>query len=351
MLPAVQAAITRAWVSGGWVRGALTPISLIYGALTGLQRVAYRAGLLQSSALPVPVIVVGNVIAGGAGKTPTVLGVVAHLLAQGHRPGIISRGYGGSHQEPTPVTQDSPAALVGDEPLLLHRKSGVPVVVGRDRVAAGRSLLDLYPGTTHVVCDDGLQHYRLRRDIEICVFDARGLGNGGLLPAGPLRQAWPRALVATAGQAESRTLTLHTGTNTLAGFLAQRSLATTAINAAGQTTALSSLQRSQRPLHAVAGIAQPENFFSMLRAQGLTLASTDALPDHYDFHSYSRNKYAGKVLICTEKDATKLWQHWPDAWSVPLIQTLPPDFLAALDTALQDMTHASVSFPHGHTTH
>ena len=145
MLPAVQAAITRAWVSGGWVRGALTPISLIYGALTGLQRTAYRAGLLQSSALPVPVIVVGNVIAGGAGKTPTVLGVVAHLLAQGHRPGIISRGYGGSHQEPTPVTQDSPAALVGDEPLLMHRKSGMPVVVGRDRVAAGRRLLDQYP--------------------------------------------------------------------------------------------------------------------------------------------------------------------------------------------------------------
>jgi tetraacyldisaccharide 4'-kinase len=351
MGPALQAALTRAWVAGGWVSIGLSPVAWLYGALTGLQRAAYRVGLLRSYQLPVPVIVVGNVVAGGAGKTPTVLGVVAHLIAQGYRPGIISRGYGGSHQVPTEVKSGSLASDVGDEPLLMHRNSGTPVVVGRDRVAAGLCLLNLHPETTHVVCDDGLQHYRLYRDFEICVFDARGTGNGRLLPAGPLRQAWPRATVPPAGQAVERTLVLHTGANALPGFTARRALAPFAMNAAGQTMELSALRDLKTPCHAVAGIAQPENFFSMLRDLGFSLASTRALPDHYDFDSYPRNEYEGETLICTEKDATKLWRHRPDAWSVPLIQTLPADFLAALDAGLHGVRKASVSSTHGHTTH
>jgi tetraacyldisaccharide 4'-kinase len=283
------------------------------------------------------VVVVGNVVAGGAGKTPTVLGIVAHLQASGARPGIISRGYGGSHRGPTPVQEESGADLVGDEPLLMHRKSGVPVVVGRDRVAAARCLLALHPEVTHLVCDDGLQHYRLYRDLEVCVFDSRGVGNNKLLPAGLLRQPWPRDLLPTSGQSADRTLVLHTGPNTLPGFQAARSLAPIARNAAGKEILLDVLRQSARPLHALAGIAQPENFFGMLRALGLPLSSTESLPDHYDFDSYSNSKIGGKELICTEKDAAKLWRHRPDAWCVPLVQALPADFLAALDAKLRDI--------------
>lgn len=347
----LQAAITLAWQSRSALSTLMLPISWGYGALTGMHRWAYAAGLQRSEKLPVPVIVVGNVIAGGAGKTPTVLGVVAHLQSKGLRPAIISRGYGGSHQSPIEVEAQSSPREVGDEPLLLQRTSRVPVFVGRDRVATGKLLLQTYSGITHIVCDDGLQHYRLYRDLEICVFDSRGLGNGRLLPAGMLRQSWPRHPVSAAGQTSQRLLVLSTGESDLQGYLATRALSDFAVNGAGKTLTLNALRESKAPLHALAGIAQPENFFGMLRAKGLTLRSTEALPDHYDFDSYSRTSDMHEVLICTEKDAIKLWRHRPDAWAIPLLQTLPPSFLAALDETLLAHPESPVSSPHGHTTH
>ncbi|CAM8663399.1 LpxK Tetraacyldisaccharide-1-P 4'-kinase [Comamonadaceae bacterium] len=351
MSAALQAAITRAWQGRGALSTALLPISWIYGALTAVHRWTYATGLQRSEKLPVPVVVVGNVIAGGAGKTPTVLGVVSHLQSLGFKPAILSRGYGGSHQLPTVVAKTSAAQEVGDEPLLLRRSSGVPVVVGRDRVAAGKLLLKTHPGITHIVCDDGLQHYRLFRDLEICVFDSRGLGNGRLLPAGMLRQAWPRTPVTEAGQSIQQLLVLKTGPSDLNGHLATRALSESAVNGHGQTMALDALRQSGAPLHAIAGIAQPDNFFRMLQAKGLDLQTTEGLPDHYDFDSYSRASDEREVLICTEKDAAKLWRHRPDAWAVPLLQTLPPSFLEALDQALLPLHTPPVSSPHGHTTH
>nr|WP_315471866.1 tetraacyldisaccharide 4'-kinase [uncultured Rhodoferax sp.] len=351
MAAALQAAITRAWQGHGLLSTALLPISWLYGALTAIHRQTYISGLQRSEKLPVPVIVVGNVIAGGAGKTPTVLGVVAHLQSLGFKPAILSRGYGGTHQSPTVVMDTSSAQDVGDEPLLLRRSSGVPVVVGRDRVAAGKLLLQTHTGITHIICDDGMQHYRLYRDVEICVFDSRGVGNGRLLPAGMLRQAWPRLPVSAAGQASQRLLVLKTGSSSLDGHQATRTLSKKAVNGNGQSMALDALRQADAPLHALAAIAQPENFFSMLRAEGLELQTTEALPDHYDFDSYSRASDKRKVLICTEKDATKLWQHRPDAWAVPLLQTLPSSFLAALDQALLPHHSPPLSSPHGHTTH
>lgn len=351
MSPHVQSALTRAWAERGMLSHALLPVAWLYGALTALHRACYRLGLAKSHRMAVPVVVVGNVIAGGAGKTPTVLGIVQHLQAQGARPGIVSRGFGGQHQAPLEVSAASDARLVGDEPLLLQHASGVPVVVGRDRVAACHWLLERHPDLTHIVCDDGMQHYRLHRDVEVCVFDSRGLGNQRLLPAGMLRQHWPVADVAAAGQSPQQRLVLRTGACTLPGFSATRALAAIAINGHGETQLLSTLAARGQPLLAMAGIAQPDNFFTMLRAAGVPLEHTAALADHYDFDSYSRTEHERYTLICTEKDATKLWRIEPRAWCVKLIQTLPADFLHAFDAALRGAPRPPLSSRHGHTTH
>ena len=208
-----------------------------------------------------------------------------------------------------------------------------------------------HPQTSIIVCDDGLQHYALYRDVEICVFDARGTGNGWLLPAGPLREPWPLRPVSAAGQAAQHTLLLHTAPNPLAGFRATRQLAAFSVGMHGDTQPLDALGApGAPPLLAVAGIAQPESFFSMLRAQGLHLHETLALPDHYDFNSWQHSKYSGYTVICTEKDAFKLWAHVPQARAVPLQQTAPSEFYTALDQCLQALSPTPLSSAHGHQT-
>jgi tetraacyldisaccharide 4'-kinase len=213
-------------------------------------------------------------------------------------------------------------------------------------VEAGQSLLAHYPTTQIIVCDDGLQHLALARDVEICVFDDRGVGNGWLLPAGPLREPWPRPV----------DLVLHTGAHpAFAGLTAQRTLAPYAVRADGSRVALSDLARPQGlPLLALAAIAKPEIFFAMLRAKGLNLAHTLALPDHYDFSGYKVNEYAGYTVICTEKDAVKLWALEPQTLAIPLIFTPEPEFLTQLDARLAVLLATPpcppLSLPHGHTT-
>ncbi|HZW24095.1 MAG TPA: tetraacyldisaccharide 4'-kinase, partial [Gallionella sp.] len=164
----------------------LIPASLLFGLLAALRRALYRAGLLKSERLPVPVIVVGNINVGGAGKTPLTLALAQQLIEQGRHPLIVSRGHGGDAVQPRAVTRDSDPAQVGDEPLLMARRGICPVWIGKDRAAAARAGLQANPRCDVVLCDDGLQHYRLRRDVEIAVIDGmRGFGNGLLLPAGP----------------------------------------------------------------------------------------------------------------------------------------------------------------------
>ena len=167
---------------------ALWPASLLYRLLVALRRFAYRSGALPAVRLPVAVIVVGNLVVGGTGKTPLVLWLAAMLKQNGRKPGIVSRGYRGSAAAPMAVDAASPVQLVGDEPLLLARASGCPVWIGRDRAAAALGLLAAHPECDVLLLDDGLQHYRLARDIEIAVEDERRAGNGLLLPAGPLRE-------------------------------------------------------------------------------------------------------------------------------------------------------------------
>lgn len=318
--------LTQAWERRGLLAWALWPLSLLYRLLVALRRWLYAQGWLASAGVPIPVIVVGNVVAGGAGKTPVVITLVQHLQARGLRVGILSRGYGRSSTDCTEVLPGSPLAQTGDEPALLQRKTQAPVFVAPRRIDAARALLARHPTTQLLVCDDGLQHLALQRDVEICVFDDRGVGNGFLLPAGPLREAWPR----------SADVVLHTGQRPasigVTGFTAQRALAPFAVAADGSTVALHTLQG--QPLLAVAAIAKPESFFAMLRDAGLALADTQALPDHYDFDSWLRPQDVRYRLICTEKDAIKLWRKHPDALAVPLEFMPEPAFFTAVDRLL-----------------
>ena len=311
--------LPKVWASrNGWAR-LLTPLSLLFGALVAARQALYRSGFLPSVRLPVPVLVVGNVVAGGAGKTPLTIAIVQHLLDQGWRPGVVSRGHGRHTRGTRAVQMDSAPADVGDEPLLIHQKTGVPVWVGSKRSSAGLGLLQTHPDTDILICDDGLQHWALARDLEICVMDERGIGNGWLLPAGPLRETWPKKV----------DLLLHTGVNSVGGgFQAQRKLEDWAQDALGRRVALDSLMG--QPVDALAGLARPSGFFNLLCEKGLTLHQTTPLPDHFDFVDWSNSPLA-RPLLCTEKDAAKLWQHQPLALAVPLRLTPEPAFWQAFD--------------------
>ena len=313
----------------------LRPLAALYGALW--RRHVQTAP--RAAELPVPVLVVGNLIVGGAGKTPSVIAVVAGLRQRGWTPGIVSRGHGGRGDALTQaVLPDSAAAAVGDEPLLLARRTGAPVVVGRDRVAAARQLLCDHPNVDVIVADDGLQHLPLPRRAELVVFDERGLGNGLLLPAGPLREPvpepWPvrRHVLYTHGRPSTP----------LAGHGAQRTLGRAWPLAAWHTgdaqAAVPLATLRGRPLLAAAGLAAPDKFFGMLRDAGLQFEALP-LPDHHPFTTLPWPPEGPDVLI-TEKDAVKL----PPAragkrpvWVLPLDLAVPE---ALLDALAQDLrTH------------
>jgi tetraacyldisaccharide 4'-kinase len=319
--------LPRVWLERGPVAWALWPVSVVYGALVALRRWAYATGLFKTQRVPALVIVVGNVVAGGAGKTPVTIALARHLLAQGLKVGVISRGHGRQTHDTRAVTPQSHPLDVGDEPLLIHQATGAPVWVARARADAAMGLLHAHPEVQILLCDDGLQHLALARDIEICVMDERGVGNGWLLPAGPLREAWPRPVDAV----------LHTGPMRSAlpagEYGAPRQLADHALTADGQRIALKSLADvNAAPVHAVAGLARPEAFFEMLRQSGLSLASTTALPDHHDYQNWPA--HPEQIWLCTEKDAAKLWAHEPGALAVPLVVTPESNFWAALDARI-----------------
>jgi tetraacyldisaccharide 4'-kinase len=321
--------LPRVWARRGPVAWALLPIAAVYGMLVALRRWGYAAGVFQTRRVPALVVVVGNVVAGGAGKTPVTIALAKHLLAQGWRVGVISRGHGRQTQDVRAVARNSSPRDVGDEPLLIHQATGVPVWVASARADAAQALLQAHPEVQILICDDGLQHWALARDLEICVMDERGLGNGWLLPAGPLRETWPRTV----------DWVLHTGPQLsvsagVGGYRAQRQLADHAVGADGRRIALSTLKG--QAVDAVAGLARPEAFFDMLRQSGLTLAHTTALPDHHDFEDGSPAS-TGRTLLCTEKDAAKLWPHEPRALAVPLVITPESDFWTSLDARIAQL--------------
>ena len=318
--------LTKVWTRRGPMAWLLWPVSLLYGLITSLRRGLYALGVFKTNRVRAKVIVVGNVVTGGAGKTPVVMALVMHLQARGWRVGVVSRGYGRSSTDCREVLDNSTADEVGDEPALVKSTCQAPVFVAAKRFEAAGALLEEYPETQIIVCDDGLQHHALHRDLEICVFDDRGIGNGFLLPAGPLREPWPRPT----------DLVLHTGVQASSvqdAFTARRALASYALRVDSRSMPLSELRG--KPLLAVAAIAQPEAFFNMLRDQGLSLAKTVALPDHYNFQHWVRPAVKSHTLVCTEKDAVKLWRSHPDALAVPLVLTPQPEFLSAVDGAIE----------------
>lgn len=324
------------WRRRGAAAWALWPLSLLYGLLQRWHGRRYRDGSRQVAHAGVPVIVVGNVIAGGAGKTPVTQAVVGHLRAAGWRPGIVSRGYGRKTTDCREARPDSPADEVGDEPALLARTTGAPVFVARARIEAARALHSRYPQVNIIVSDDGLQHLALARDMELCVFNDEGAGNGFLLPAGPLREPWPRPVTAT----------LHAGRPPVpAGpaplFAMRRALAAQAHNALGERLPLDALRG--QTVEAVAAIARPEAFFAMLAERGIAPAAVQALPDHHDFNSFKRLLDERMPLICTEKDAVKLWRQHPKAWAVPLQLQLPDEFWALFDARLAALAAPSTA--------
>lgn len=296
--------LQRDWITDGLLAQLFRPLAGLYGGLLSLRALLYRRNYLHTGKLRVPVIVVGNWIVGGAGKTPTTLALLAHFKKLGLQAGVVSRGYGRSGDGICLVTAEHSAAEVGDEPLLIHLRSGAPVAVGQDRVAVAQALLDAHPQLQLLISDDGLQHLRLPRQLSILLFDERGLGNGRLLPAGPLRQRPVQRLQAN----ELVLYNAPTPSTPLPGYLAQRKLAG-AVSLQdwwqGRVATVQTLHDLRgRPLVATAGMAHPKRFFDMLSAEGLNF---EALPlaDHFDFKELPWPANTPDVLL-TEKDAVKL---------------------------------------------
>ncbi len=350
----LEKALTKAWIKQGGLLGFaliyfLWPISIIFRLLLACRWQLYKIGVFKQHTLSVPIIIVGNVMVGGVGKTPIVIALVQHLQSKGWQVGVLSRGYGRHNQHDKTsktyeVTPTSCAQEVGDEPLLISRRCKVPVWVGSSRVMTGQDLLQKYPEVQVIVCDDGLQHWALARDIELCVFDERGVGNGQLLPAGPLREPWPRKFF----NSHARTWVIKAPGQELQNeFVVQRQLANFALQANGAERLLSSWGNA--PVQALAGIAKPDAFFAMLREQGLNIQYEQALTDHADLNEIEIPPQWSDVF-CTEKDAVKLWNEHPYVWAVPLKVNLPEALLIGIDQELTHVQQAKLSLPNGHKT-
>lgn len=326
--------IERHWQSFTPVSAALCPLSLLFGAAAAARRAAYRKGLIARLRLPVPVIVTGNITAGGTGKTPLALWLAARLRAGGYTPGIVCRGYGGHSTTPQRVSPDSDPYVAGDEAVLLARRSGCEVWAGVDRVAVARSLLAARPACDVLISDDGLQHYALARDVELCVVDAaRGFGNGWLLPAGPLRERPSRlatvdAVVVNAGDGDA----LHPST---ALIPARTARFTMKLEGREFRNILNPGHRvgpeyfSGRRVHAVAGIGNPQRFFRHLQGLGLDF-TPHSFPDHYPY-AVSDLAYSGaEAVLMTEKDAVKCRRFAAQAYWELAVDAVPDPALGKL---------------------
>ncbi|WP_395406710.1 tetraacyldisaccharide 4'-kinase [Pseudoduganella sp. UC29_106] len=339
MSSSLESTLSREWLRRGPLACALWPLSLVFRSLAAVRRGMYAAGLSRAARLPVPVVVVGNIFIGGTGKTPLTIWLVDALRNAGYTPGVISRGFGSAAlAAPQLVTASSAPADVGDEPVLIAARTGAPVMVSRRRAEAGRALLAAHPELDIIVADDGLQHYALARDVEIVLFDGRGVGNGWTLPAGPLREPPSRRRDFTVVNAPELTPTLAASVApraaggavpvqmVLAGDVAERLLAPS------QRTTLAELAARGGKVLAAAGIGNPGRFFAMLRAAGLEPEELP-LPDHHDFRDNPFADRRADVILVTEKDAVKCRQieelsNDPRIWVVPVS--------ARIDRALAD---------------
>jgi tetraacyldisaccharide 4'-kinase len=366
-------------LAAAWYRPGLTPLTALLAPLAALfapiaaaRAALFRAGVLSAQRLPVPVVVIGNITAGGSGKTPLTIALARSLAAAGFTPGVVSRGYGRSAASATPmlVEPDSSPEATGDEPLLIAR-AGFPVAVAADRVAAATALVAARPRCDVILADDGLQHYRLARDVEIAVVDARrGFGNGWRLPAGPLREPPSRlarcdAVVAlvradAAGEPTGRAAGARDTAGapglelppSLAGafpmmltgstFLPVRPTAAAAGGAGraqgpeGNASGAAAPSRFRGPgVHAVAGIGDPARFFATLAALGID-AEPHAFPDHHAFRPADLDFAGATAILMTAKDAVKCERFaGPAMWYLPIEATIDPALTALVVAKLR----------------
>lgn len=313
----------RTWLAWPW--------SLLFRAAVAIRRILYRRGILRSERMPVPVVVVGNITVGGSGKTPLVIALCEALRAHGWHPGVVSRGYGGRADAPRAVDASDDPAIAGDEPPILAQ-AGFPVFIGRDRPAAVRALLAAHPECDVVVSDDGLQHYRLARDVEIAVIDeSRGLGNGFMLPAGPLREPASRlrevdAVVRLVDEArrsdDSRTT-----------YMTQVAQPWRNLREPSRTADVASWRGGG--VHAVAGIGNPERFFALVRRQGIA-ATEHAFPDHYPFRASDLAWPGAKAILMTQKDAVKCAAFAGERfWYLPVRANIDPALVAVVERKIR----------------
>ena len=323
----VQSWLNRMWYERATPLWWLVPLSMAYGAVSALRRFAYAKRLFRSTRLACPVVVVGNLSVGGTGKTPLVCWLVSNLERRGLKPGIVMRGYGGSSAGVQLIESTDDPGVVGDEALLLARRTRVPVAIGRDRPAAAQLLIERGCGV--IVSDDGLQHYALRRDCEIVVIDGdRRFGNGWLLPAGPLRESRARLDTADA-------VVVNGGRALIDGAFSMRLEANNAAALrGGLTQALRDFAGSR--VHAIAGIGHPERFFNMLRAHGIEVRG-HALADHARIRREDILFTDRNPVLMTEKDAVKCGGMADERhWCVPVNATFEgSESTAQLDIVMQ----------------
>ena len=310
--------IERIWSGSSLLYLLLLPLSWLYGLVSGLIRLSYRCGLRKSWRAPVPVVIVGNLTAGGNGKTPMVIWLVEQLQQRGYRVGVVSRGYGGkSAVYPLVLDAQTTTRQAGDEPVLIYQRTGAPVAISPKRAEAVQALLK--QGELDVIItDDGLQHYALQRDFELVVIDGvRRFGNGWWLPAGPMRERVARlktvdACVANGGVAQP-------------GEIAMKLRAQDAVNiASGERRPAIELSH----VVAMAGIGHPPRFFATLEKLGVEVDREVAFADHQE---YNHGQLAalvsqGQTLLMTEKDAVKCRAFaQPEWWYLPVEAVLPPE--------------------------
>lgn len=328
----------RQWQTRGWFSNLMTPLSWVIGAVVARKQAAYLNNQRKAHHPGVPVIIVGNILVGGTGKTPVVIAITRHLQSQGWRPGILSRGYGvQAGSTPRVGDHDLDAENFGDEPVLINRQTGAPIAVHPLRVRAATALLQSFPDVDVLVCDDGLQHLALARDVEIVVQDQRGIGNGRLLPAGPLREPAIRlqhvaAVITNRSNDTLQSPSQRSGKTPPAAASPGDPIHVDMHVVPEETRELiGSARRSlgqwaEQSLHtricAAAGIGQPEAFFNMLQRAGIVLVRQISLPDHYDYQASPFVDVDADVILVTAKDGVKCQRLGdPRIWEVPITAT------------------------------
>ncbi|MGM0630409.1 MAG: tetraacyldisaccharide 4'-kinase [Pseudomonadota bacterium] len=312
------------WLQKQWYKAKLhpllillTPLSLLFWLLTNLRRSFYYLGLIKRYKAEVPVIVVGNISVGGTGKTPMVVSLCQWLKDEGWKPGIVSRGYGAKGPFPHSVSENDKAADVGDEPLLMRRRIGCPVVIAPKRAKAAQLMSEQHPEVDVIISDDGLQHYALKRDIELIMIDAeRGTGNGWLLPAGPLREG-PWRLK---------------GADWVISNYGRHAFARHVVDVEpGQWYRVDNNEKVElepdSSFNAVAGIGYPQRFFNSLSEQGVQVEKSLAFADHHVFSEEDFSQLSGKPILMTEKDAGKCQSFAQPDWYYQTIEAQLPEIM------------------------